>query len=138
MKKDKRKFRRATKKEINGTSRIGTVIESFEQIKKILGEPHDATVEGEWHSRDKKIRVIWALVSNTNKKDVITIYDYKNDKPLDKIERWSLGGNIKGSNLRDIAIYLNQRGISLELWPMMGWDDEDIKEYKKGIEKVKS
>jgi hypothetical protein len=77
-------------------------------------------------------------VSNANKKDVITIYDYKNDKPLDEIERWSLGGNIKRSNLRDIAIYLNQRGISLELWPMMGWDDEDIKEYKKGIEKVKS
>lgn len=138
MKKDKRKFRPATRKEINGTSRIGTVLENFEWLKKRLGEPHDATVDGEWYSGDKKTRVIWALISTTNKNDVITIYDYKNNQSLDEIEEWSLGGNIKGCNLEELAGYLNRRGISLDLWPMMGWDEKDEEEYKKGIERVKN
>ncbi len=86
------KINHATKKQINRSSRIGTVHASFEELKKILGEPHDCTVPGEWESGDNKTRVEWAFIVNNDKRLIFTIYDYKSRFPLENIKQWSLGG----------------------------------------------
>lgn len=92
MTKEKIKLRPATKKQTYQSSRIGTVHASFEELKKVLGEPHDCTKEGDWESGDKKIRVEWAFIINNKPSMVFTIYDYKSRWPLEQIKQWSLGG----------------------------------------------
>ncbi|MCF7819862.1 MAG: hypothetical protein K9M44_00120 [Candidatus Pacebacteria bacterium] len=86
------KIKHATPKQVNGTSRIGTIHSSFEELKEKLGDPHDCTVSGDWESGDKKVRVEWAFVINNDKNLVFTIYDYKSRFPLEQIKQWSLGG----------------------------------------------
>ena len=92
MQNKKIKYRHAKPKEIMRTGRIGTIYATFDQLKKVFGEPYDCTVEGEWESRDNKVRVEWAFILDNNKKAVFTVYYYKNNLDLDKIKMWSLGG----------------------------------------------
>ncbi len=92
MTKEKIKLKPATKKQTYQSSRIGTVHASFEELKKVLGKPHDCTKEGDWESGDKKIRVEWAFIINNKPSMVFTIYDYKSRWPLEQIKQWSLGG----------------------------------------------
>ena len=96
------KIKKATKKSTIGTSRIGTVHASIEELKEKLGEPHDCTKQEDWESRDNKVRVEWAFIINDDKKLVFTIYDYKSRYSLEQIKQWSLGG--RGS---DVKKYLN-------------------------------
>lgn len=86
------KINHATKKQINRTSRIGTVHASFEELKKAFGEPHDCTMSGEWEAKDNKTRVEWAFIVNNDKRIIFTIYDYKSRFSLENIKQWSLGG----------------------------------------------
>jgi hypothetical protein len=92
MDKEKIKFIPATRKQTYGSSRIGTIHASFEELKKVLGEPHDCTKLGEWESGDKKVRVEWAFLINNNRTKLFTIYDYKSNYSLEQIKQWSLGG----------------------------------------------
>jgi len=93
------KFKPATRKQTYGTSRVGTIHASFEELKEKLGEPHDCTKEGDWESGDNKVRVEWAFLINGNKNLIFTIYDYKSRFPLDQIKQWSLGG--KSNEVKD-------------------------------------
>lgn len=88
----KLKLKPATRKETCGSSRIGTIHASFEELKTILGEPHDCTKEGDWESGDHKVRVEWAFLINGEKEKLFTVYDYKSGWPLEQIGQWSLGG----------------------------------------------
>ena len=84
------KYRLAELKETYGTSRIGTVHASYDELIEALGQPHDRALKGEWESADNKIRVEWAFVINNEKKLVFTIYDYKSRYALDQIKQWSV------------------------------------------------
>ena len=89
---DEMKLKPATRKATYGSSRIGTIHASLEDLKRLFGEPHDCTQEGKWQSADSKIRVEWAFLIKGKKDMLFTIYDYKNNEPLDQISQWSLGG----------------------------------------------
>jgi len=97
MDKEKIKLKPATRKQTYNSFRIGTVHARFEDLKKILGEPHDCTKPGEWESGDGKTRVEWAFMV---KGMVFTVYDYKSRWPLEQIGQWSLGG--KDSKVKDL------------------------------------
>jgi len=86
------KYRPAKLKETYGTSRIGTVHASYDELVEVLDQPHDRVLRGEWESADNKIRVEWAFVINDNEKLIFTIYDYKSRYELDQVKQWSLGG----------------------------------------------
>ena len=86
------KVKPATRKATMGTSRIGTIDASFNELKSLFGEPHDCTKEGGWYSADGKIRVEWAFLIGGKRDMVFTIYDYKSKCPLDQVKQWSLGG----------------------------------------------
>ncbi len=65
---------------------------SYSELVEKLGKPHDCTKEGEWRSGDGKIRVQWAFKNRSIKKPtVMTIYDYKDDRPIDTIKDWHIG-----------------------------------------------
>jgi len=104
MTKSNIKIRPAKFKEVIGAGRIGSVFATLDQLKSVFGEPHDCRAEGEWESRDKKVRLEWAFVINNNKKLVFTIYDYKSRHPLNQIKRWNLGG--KSEKVKD---YLSKK-----------------------------
>ncbi|MDA3839889.1 MAG: hypothetical protein PF572_02265 [Patescibacteria group bacterium] len=101
------KIKSATKKSTIGTSRIGTVHASFKELKEKFGEPHDCTKEGEWESRDSKVRVEWAFIMKNDKRLVFTIYDYKNNQPLEIIKSWNLGS--RGKDKRIIEYFKNKQ-----------------------------
>lgn len=82
-----------------GSSRIGTIHASFEELKNLFGELHDRTQEGRWRSADGKVRVEWAFLIKGKADMLFTIYDYKSKYPLDQIKQWSLGG--KNDKVKD-------------------------------------
>lgn len=86
------KVKPATRKATEGSSRIGTIHASFEELKNLFGEPHDRTKEGKWQSADGKVRVEWAFLIKGKADMLFTIYDYKSKYPLDQVRQWSLGG----------------------------------------------
>lgn len=86
------KLKPATRKQTYNSSRIGTIHASFEELKKVLGEPHDCTKDGDWESGDGKVRVEWAFLIDGKSDMLFTIYDYKSRWPLEQIGQWSLGG----------------------------------------------
>ena len=106
------KINHATKKQINRTSRIGTVHASFEELKKAFGEPHDCTMSGEWEAKDNKTRVEWAFIVNNDKRIIFTIYDFKDKQALDEVKRWSLGGKKRDQK---IVKFLEEADITAEL-----------------------
>ncbi|MCX6795793.1 MAG: hypothetical protein NT165_03680 [Candidatus Falkowbacteria bacterium] len=90
------KLKPATRKQTYGSGRIGTIHASLDDLKRVLGEPHDCTQEGDWESGDGKVRVEWAFLINGKSDMLFTIYDYKSNYPLVQMKQWSLGGkNIK-------------------------------------------
>lgn len=86
------KLKPATRKATMGSSRIGTIDASFEELKSLFGEPHDCTKDGEWQSADGKVGAEWAFLIGGKRDMVFTIYDYKSNCPLDQVKKWSLGG----------------------------------------------
>lgn len=95
----KLKLKPATRKQTFNSSRIGTIHASFEELKKVLGEPHDCTKPGEWESGDNKVRIEWAFMINNKPSMVFMVYDYKSRWPLEQIGQWSLGG--KNQKIKD-------------------------------------
>jgi len=95
----KLKLKPATRKQTYSSSRIGTIHASFEELKKVLGEPHDCTAPGDWESTDNKVRVEWAFIINNKPSMLFMVYDYKSRYPLEQIKQWSLGG--RDSKVKD-------------------------------------
>jgi len=93
------KLKPATRKATIGSSRLGTIHASFEDLKRLFGEPHDCTKDGKWQSADGKIRAEWAFLIRGKRDMIFTIYDYKSRYPLDQIKQWSLGG--KSQKVKD-------------------------------------
>jgi hypothetical protein len=82
----------------------------YQTLVKGLGQPNDRTQPGEWMSYDKKVRVEWAFKLRKNGTAVITIYDYKESRPVQEITRWHIGkkGHI------DVALFLKERFKNLK------------------------
>lgn len=104
MIKDELKLKPATRKATIGSSRLGAVHASFDDLKRLFGEPHDCTKEGDWQSADGKIRAEWAFLIGGKRDMLFTIYDYKSRYPLDQIKQWSLGG--KNSKVKHLLSML--------------------------------
>ena len=90
----KTSFRKATdQKDIYHTGFYRYIEITYAELVETLGEPHDCTPHnGPWWSGDGKIRVQWAF-NNRSKKypTTVTFYDYKDDRPFEKIREWHIG-----------------------------------------------
>lgn len=75
------KFKRLDSRYAAGTSYYGEIKADYETLKALLGKPQEFT-EG-------KIRAEWVIQI---KDRIITIYDYKEKEPLEKVEYWHIGG----------------------------------------------
>ena len=98
---------KASLKDIVGSSFAGYLNVSYKTLVDNLGEPHDTTKEGEWQSGDGKTKAEWAFKVNNRKKGaaVITIYDYKDPRPAEKIDLWHVGSKGRA----DVEQFLNER-----------------------------
>ena len=89
------KFKPATNRDTIHSSFHGYLHISYQELVDKLGIPHDRTQEGEWRSSDEKTRVEWAFKSTNKKRPmVLTIYDYKEYRPIHEVNQWHVG--IKG------------------------------------------
>ncbi|MDE2001760.1 MAG: hypothetical protein KGJ13_03655 [Patescibacteria group bacterium] len=86
-------FTKAKKSELRGTSFNGYLRASYADLVGLLEKPHDRTKEGSWESSDKKVRAEWAFKFGPT---VITIYDYKDPRPIEAVDIWHVGS--KGNN----------------------------------------
>lgn len=68
----------------NGTSLRGYVKTTFATLVALFGEP-------DVHNGDGKVRVSWTL-SPVGEKVPVTIYDWKDPTPVEKVTDWHIGG----------------------------------------------
>ena len=93
--KSKSKFSLAKSKDTIRSGFHGYLHASYDELVDKLGIPNDRTQDGEWLSSDGKTRVEWAFKSNNkNRPMVLTIYDYKESRPINQVNQWHVG--IKG------------------------------------------
>lgn len=73
----------ATNDQVQGTVKKGIIECSYESLVIAFGEPHfyEPTAE--------KVQAQWSFSYDDQ---VITIYDYKEDQPVEKITNWHIGG----------------------------------------------
>lgn len=100
-----KKLVRANADEVIGSSFAAYLEASYAALINRLGDPNDRTQPGEWKSYDGKSKAEWAFKLRANGTAVITIYDYKDARPVQEITRWHIGrkGHI------DIALFLKER-----------------------------
>lgn len=108
-------FIKATRKDVMGSGFTGYLITTYEHLVKYLGEPHDATKEGPWHFGDWKVRAEWAFKIRGKQLTVITIYDYKEIIPVNKVTTWHVGS--KGEP-KYIDQFFKEKGLSDRTEPM--------------------
>lgn len=65
---------------------ITEITATYQQLVKALGEPHFGK------SEDGKVQAEWRFNLGT-KGDVVTVYDYKENQPKEKVTNWHIGGN---------------------------------------------
>ena len=92
----KKRFIKATRKDVIGTSFFAQITTSFYDLEKRLGPPRDLTGSGDW-----KTRAEWSFKTRSKKPTVITIYDYKHVVPVREVTTWHIG--IKG----DVTLLTN-------------------------------
>lgn len=91
----KTKFVTASREDTMKSSFHGYLHASYQELVEKLGLPNDCTKEGEWLSADGKVRAEWAYRSTHQTRPmVLTIYDYKDDRPINQVNQWHVG--IKG------------------------------------------
>lgn len=110
-----KKFIEATRKDVIGSGFTGYLMTTYEHLVECLGEPHDATKEGEWRSGDWKVRAEWAFKIRGKELTVITVYDYKEVIPVDKVTTWHVGS--KGEP-KYIELFFKEKGLSKRTEPM--------------------
>lgn len=105
-----KKLVRATTDEVIGSAFAAYLKASYAALANKLGQPNDKTQPGEWMSYDRKSKAEWAFKLRANGTAVITIYDYKDDRPVQEVTRWHVGrkGHI------DIALFLKERFKNLK------------------------
>lgn len=80
---------------------------SVNKLLDILGDP---TTIG---SRDDKVQLQWVYYNpKVGSEQVITIYDYREDKPISKIKQWHIGA--KNLNIAEIEHELKELGFFLD------------------------
>jgi hypothetical protein len=87
----KKSFVKAQAKEIDGTSFVGYLQVPYEALFNSFSFPNDRTRDDEWRSSDQKTRFEWAFKIPGKKPTVITIYDYKDPRPLEDVDLWHIG-----------------------------------------------
>lgn len=86
-------------KEIIGAGKKATLVVDSQTLLKVFGEPEYAIG---WD----KVKYMWAF-QNPKTKHVITIYDYKEKRDLDKIDEWSVGS--RGLLVADVIQFINDK-----------------------------
>lgn len=76
-------MRRATSKDIEGTSYQGQITETYARLCEFFGPP-------EGPSQDGKTQAEWWLIFSDE--TVVTIYDWKREEPVEEIRLWNVGG----------------------------------------------
>jgi aspartyl/asparaginyl beta-hydroxylase (cupin superfamily) len=105
-------FKAASHKDTMHSSFHGYLHISYPELVDKLGPPHDRTQEGEWRSGDEKTRAEWAFKSTNKKRPmVLTIYDYKEYRPISKVNQWHVG--IKG-DAHLVDLLFKQKGLHPE------------------------
>ena len=90
--KTKSNFTEAASKDVIHSGFHGYLHMSYPELVDKLGTPHDCTQEGEWRSGDSKVRTEWAYKSkNRHRPMVVTIYDYKEKRPVNEVNQWHVG-----------------------------------------------
>lgn len=102
----KNSFVKAQAKDINGSSFVGYLQGSYEILFNNFSFPNDCTRDDEWRSSDQKVRFEWAFKLPGKKPTVITIYDYKDPRPLEDIDMWHVG--LKGDKKKLEAFFKEQ------------------------------
>lgn len=88
MQKPKNRLTKAKPKEVIGSGFCGYLRTTYAELVKQLGEPNDRTKPGKWESSDRKVRAEWAVKFGPT---VITIYDYKEQQPIENVTLWHVG-----------------------------------------------
>ena len=101
-------FEKAQAKDINGTSFAGYLQADFELMFALFSFPNDRTRNDEWRSSDQKTRFEWAFKTKGKKPTIVTIYDYKDPRPINDIDMWHVG--YKGSE-RDLEAFFEQKKL---------------------------
>lgn len=86
-------------KEIIGAGKKATLIVDAQTLMKVFGEPEYAIG---WD----KVQYMWVF-QNPTTKHVITIYDYKEKRELDKINEWSVGS--RGYLSAEVIQFINNK-----------------------------
>lgn len=86
-----KEFVKAQAKDMNGTSFVGYLQADYEHMFALFSFPNDRTRDDEWRSSDQKTRFEWAFKIKGKNPTVITIYDYKDPRPLEDIDMWPVG-----------------------------------------------
>ena len=110
--KTKNNFTQASFKDTIGSVFHGYLHISFSELVDKLGISNDRTQEGDWLSGDQKTRVEWAFKSKNKKCPmVLTIYDYKERRPINEVNQWHVG--IKG-DAHQVDLLFRELGIHPE------------------------
>jgi hypothetical protein len=86
-----KEFTKAQPKDTNGTSFAGYLQCDYELLFNSFSFPNDRTRDDEWRSSDQKTRFEWTFKTKGKKPTVITIYDYKDPRPIGEIDMWHVG-----------------------------------------------
>lgn len=93
----------------NGTSLQGYINTCFDDIVKVLGEPH-------YRDEDEKVTCEWSIQFNDG--PIATIYDWKEYKtPMDQYE-WHIGG-VSHNAVEYVKQLFESSGINVNA--KMGW-----------------
>ena len=111
-----KKLTEARPKDRIGSGFTGYLMTTYERLVGCLGEPHDTTEEGPWRSRDQKTRVEWAFKIKGKELTVITIYDYKEIIPVDKVVTWHVGSMGEPEH---IERFFKEKGLSERDGPLI-------------------
>ena len=106
-----KEFIKAEAKDINSTSFAGYLQADYEHMFALFSFPNDRTRDDEWRSSDQKTRFEWAFKIKGKKPTVITIYDYKDPRPLEDIDMWHVG--YKGND-KDLERFFKKQRLYLQ------------------------
>lgn len=99
-------IRPATREETYGSGGRSAIRATYAQLVKKFGGPHFLG------SADDKVQAEWVFMLTHNEKEMalITIYDYKEDKPKEKVTYWHIGGRGASETMAD---FLKNYGLEL-------------------------
>lgn len=85
-----------------GSGFTGYLVTTYEKLVERLGMSNDCTKDS-----NGKVRVEWAFKTTHNKPTVITVYDYKETIPVDKVMLWHVGSR---GDMSRVERFFKERG----------------------------